>query len=134
MNKKEALEKLKVCLKKALPAASKEIDDVVAILSKPLWHDGRTDEPKGEDVQCLVMVGVEDKTNKPGFEVLKWDNERKGFIWWNEEFKQNCLYPADNFMLWAYMGEIINLPKLQELLNADNVESDGFYKAYLNGK
>lgn len=132
MNKKEALEKIE-SLKAALPAASEEIDEIVKVLSKPLWHNGRTDEPKGEDVECLVMVGTEDKTNKPCFEVLKWDDKQKGFIWWNEEYNQNCLYPVDNFMLWAYMGEIINLRKLQELLDADDTESDGLFKAYLNG-
>lgn len=80
-----------------------------------IWHDGHTEMPQGENVECLVMVGVkEDKT--ACWEVLKWDDKEKAFIWWSNEFKQNCLYPADNFMLWADLNDLIDIKKLNEWL------------------
>ena len=87
-----------------------------------IWHDGHTEMPQGENVECLVMVGTkEDKT--ACWEVLKWDDREKAFVWWDDEFKQNCLYPAENFMLWADLNDLIDIKELNEwLAKSDNVE------------
>lgn len=92
-----------------------------------IWHDGRTEMPQGENVECLVMVGVNDD-NKAVWEVLKWDDEKKAFIWWTEEYQQNCLYPADNFMLWADLNDLIDIKELNELLAKNDKDKRGSYK------
>lgn len=126
MTKKETFEKIEN-LKAALSSASEEIDEIVLALSKSFWHDGKKEEPQGEGVECLVMTGV-DGENKACWDVLKWDNNEKAFVWWNEEFNQNCFYPADNFMLWADLNDLIDTKRLNENLAIDNSKDgdDGY--------
>lgn len=93
-----------------------------------IWHDGYTEMPQGENVECLVMVGTkEDKT--ACWEVLKWDDKEKAFVWWDDEFKQNCLYPADNFMLWADLNDLIDIKRLNEYIASDDgkQEDNGYH-------
>jgi len=45
MNRLEALKKI-ASLKAALPAASKEIDEIINVLSKPIWHDLNEKKPE----------------------------------------------------------------------------------------
>lgn len=124
MNKKEALEKIE-SLKAALPAASEEIDEIVKVLTKPIWHDGRVEEPNIDGTDCIFMSGVDENDN-PQWEVAKWNDKEKAFPLWVDEYKQNCWFPAENFAPWAYISDLIDMDKLKKWLASPREENQKY--------
>lgn len=92
-----------------------------------IWHDGHTEMPQGENVDCLVLTGVSED-NEACWEVLRWNDKEKAFAWWSDEYKQNCLYPADNFALWADLNDLIDIKELNEQLANDSEATGGDYR------